>query len=100
MEGLKKPIRGYEFHIDIGTTKPAESKFQAFQDLGDMKPMDMTQLQKIIGFFGFYQDWLIYFEPRIDSWRDYISLAEKNGKVVSHVQDSNYVDGASIRCLQ
>jgi len=47
---------------------PASSKFEAFKKLG--QPKTFTDLNMLIGCFGFYQEHLPLFEIRIKRWRD------------------------------
>lgn len=47
---------------------PAKSKFEAFQKLGP--PNTFTDLNMLIGCFGFYQEHIPLFETRIRQWRD------------------------------
>jgi hypothetical protein len=47
---------------------PAKSKFEAFQKLGP--PNTFTDLNMLIGCFGFYQEHIPLFEARIKRWRD------------------------------
>ena len=47
---------------------PAKSKFEAFDKLG--KPTTFTDLNMLIGCFGFYQEHLPLYEVRIKRWRE------------------------------
>ena len=47
---------------------PAKSKFEAFQKLGP--PKTFTDLNMLIGCFGFYQEHLPLYEVRIKRWRE------------------------------
>ena len=41
------------------------------------KPETPAQLQKIIGFYGWYQEWIPFYEVQISRWRDYLKKADK-----------------------
>jgi RNase H-like domain found in reverse transcriptase/Integrase zinc binding domain/Reverse transcriptase (RNA-dependent DNA polymerase) len=56
---------------------PAKSKFQAFRDLG--RPIKFTDLNMLIGIFGFYQGHLPLFEVRIARWREHQKLRPPKG---------------------
>jgi hypothetical protein len=47
---------------------PAKSKFEAFKNLGP--PNTFTDLNMLIGCFGFYQEHIPLYEARIKRWRD------------------------------
>ena len=57
--------------------KPAHSKYKAIKEMSKRKPQDPSQLQKLIGFFGWYQEWIPYYKVRISRWRDYLRMADK-----------------------
>jgi hypothetical protein len=54
---------------------PAKSKFQAFRDLE--KPIRFSDLNMLIGIFGFYQEHLPLFEVRIARWHEHQKLRPK-----------------------
>ena len=46
--------------------QPASAKFKDLDALGENPPATSKDLRAIIGFFGFYQDWIPYYEHRIN----------------------------------
>ena len=56
---------------------PAKSKFEAFQKLE--RPKTFTDLNMVIGCFGFYQEHLPLFEVRIRRWRNIQKLRPAPG---------------------
>ena len=50
---------------------PAKSKFPALEALTQAAPKTATAVLGIIGFLGFYQLWIPWFEVRINRWRRY-----------------------------
>ena len=50
---------------------PAESKFKAMLQMVELPPSTATDLLALIGFFGFYQEWIPYYEVRVRPWREY-----------------------------
>ena len=56
---------------------PARSKFEAFQKLE--KPKTFTDLNMLIGCFGFYQEHLPLFEVRMKRWREIQKLRPEPG---------------------
>ena len=50
---------------------PAKSKFPALEALTKTAPKTATEVLGIIGFLGFYQLWIPWFEVRINQWRRY-----------------------------
>ncbi len=68
---------------------PAKSKFEAFKKLGP--PKNFTDLNMLIGCFGFYQEHLPLYEVRIKRWRDIQKLRPPPGtpsKDVKMILDS------------
>ena len=59
--------------IDVGPdgNLPAESKFPALKEIISHPPVTATDVLAIIGFFGFYQEWIPYYEARVSKWRQY-----------------------------
>ena len=62
--------------------QPASSKFKAFRELGELVPTSIGQIRKIIGFIGFYQEWLPFYEVRVDKWRTYIATADDDENTI------------------
>ena len=50
---------------------PARSKFPGMMKLIEHPPQTATDVLGLIGFFGFYQEWIPYYEVRIRRWREY-----------------------------
>ncbi len=63
---------------------PATSKDKSFENLRIKEPASIGDLRLLIGFIGFYQEWLPLFEIRIARWRKYIKEADKNKKTREH----------------
>ena len=63
---------------------PAKSKFEAFKKLGP--PRTFTDLNMLIGCFGFYQEHLPLYEVRIKRWRDIQKLRPPPGTPSSDVK--------------
>ena len=61
---------GLDVHADGNS--PAESKFDAFRKLS--QPVLFTDLNMLIGCFGFYQEHLPLYEIRIGRWRNHQKL--------------------------
>jgi hypothetical protein len=54
---------------------PAESKNDALMKMCAQTPNSTTDLRRIIGFFGFYQEWIPWYEIRISRWRQHLKDA-------------------------
>ena len=67
------PIKAEFVGVDVSEegNAPAESKFPALKAMIERRPQTATDLLGIIGFFGFYQEWIVWYEARIHRWRDY-----------------------------
>jgi hypothetical protein len=66
---------GLDAHADGNS--PANSKSKAFKSLS--KPHTFTDLNMLIGCFGFYQEHLPLFEVRIERWREIQKLRPPKG---------------------
>jgi hypothetical protein len=67
--------------IGVDITKegnpPAESKYEALRELE--RPLLYTYLRMLIGFIGFYRNWIPLYESRIGRRRDYMKKAPAPG---------------------
>lgn len=63
---------------------PSKSKFAAVDRLVSRPPATATDLLGIIGFFGFYQQWIPYYEDKVHRWREYKKEAPPPN---AHIQD-------------
>ena len=55
---------------------PAKSKTAAFASLG--APATCSDLRMLIGMFGFYSMWIVWYETRIGRWRRHLAEASPN----------------------
>ena len=69
---------GLDVHPDGNS--PAASKNKAFKDLS--RPYTFTDLNMLIGCFGFYQEHLPLFEVRLDRWRQIQKLRPPKGTAI------------------
>ena len=58
--------------VEADGNRPANSKMQALIDLRSTIPQGLEDLRKLIGFIGFYQDWIANYELRITPWRQHV----------------------------
>ncbi len=65
------PARAEFVGVDISKdgNSPAQSKYDALKGLE--KPLLYSDLSMLIGFIGFYRNWIPLYESRIGRWRDY-----------------------------
>ena len=63
--------------ISENGNSPARSKFRAFQQLGP--PTTFTDLNMLIGCFGFYHEHIPLYEARLKRWRDIQKLRPQPG---------------------
>ena len=75
------PLKAKFVGVDVTAdgNQPASSKYKAVRDLKHKHPTDPAQLRKIIGFFGFYQEWIPFYEVKISRWRDYLKKVDSIG---------------------
>ena len=73
------PSRAEFVGVDVTPTgnTPAESKYAAIRELE--KPILYTDLRMLIGFIGFYRNWIPLYESRIGPWRDHMKTAPAPG---------------------
>lgn len=64
--------------VEKDGNRPAKSKMQALLQLKEQTPQGLEDLRKLIGFIGFYQDWIDNFEIRITRWRKHIKEIKAN----------------------
>ena len=58
--------------VEADGNRPARSKMEALDELKTQPPRTLTDLRKVIGLIGFYQDWIPNYELRIGQWRQHI----------------------------
>jgi hypothetical protein len=56
---------------------PAESKYEALRGLE--QPLLYRYLRMLIGFIGFYRNWIPLYESRIGRWREYLKTSPAPG---------------------
>ena len=71
--------------VEADGNRPAKSKMQALEDLKTQTPKTVTDLRQLIGFIGFYQDWLANYELRIGRWRQHIKRLKGSGTMESEI---------------
>jgi hypothetical protein len=74
------PGRAEFVGIDIlpDGNSPAKSKYEAIEELE--RPELFTDLRMLIGFIGFYRDWIPLYEERIGRWREHMKQAPAPGE--------------------
>ena len=64
--------------IEAEGNRPAESKLPSVENLRLKDPFTMADLGLLIGFIGFYLEWIPNFEIRIARWREYQRMCPPN----------------------
>ena len=74
------PARAEFVGVDITKegNSPAESKYEALRGLE--QPMSCTDLRMLIGFIGFYPQWMPLYEDRIGRWREHLKKSPAPGE--------------------
>jgi hypothetical protein len=82
------PSRAEFVGIDIlqDGNSPAQSKYEAIEELE--QPELFTDLRMLIGFIGFYREWIPLYEERIGRWREHMKKAPTPGETDKETEAS------------